>query len=1472
MPAYIKYIFHISDIHICNKTNENILFVFDQLVSDLKKYDNNEIIVLIAGDIFEYKNKCSPDDILTFKTIINKLENLEIYTGIIIGNHGFNSNNISKSTNTFLSSLLSMSSYKYINFYNKTGIYNYRNLDIYAFSPMDKKDIDISDTLDRKGYNNRYRRISLLHEPIKCKLYGSTQQKSARFSSSYLSDTFDISVLGDIHIPSFLHDNVGFCGSFVQKNKGEGLDHGYILWDVISRTGKFVKLKLKNAALIFSLKNNNENIKLPSVEANYIAIKYKNCTSDFIDMIQNTIVTKYNRQIDSIKCADVINFNSYPLYNFSSGETLGESPDAKKAITDNLSNYTDLFTTQSLKEYMDHVNIEPEISDEILKLYDKTIITRTQYTWSLNYLAWSNVYCYGDKSNYINFKNIDSGLTMICGANKTGKSSIIDILILVLFNKHIRGSSIDILNKHTSNNIVKLSCSFSVNNREYIIDRKIKCCDRKNITLSHGLFYKKQDSKFYVNVTKSSIVETYKYMSTLIGSCSDFLQGTCAIQERKSLSNMTGLNRMKYFYNYLNIEFLNDIRVENCSLLRTYKQMLSSEQENFDLGINTFLNDQKNKITEHINDSKKLSKVLLPMVDKSFNYLTIVDKSDNTPSLDAKIFYRKMIKKINKIKKKYQGKIDKIDIDINELYSKYSRTTKPEDKLRHNLSNLLLQKKNILDKLNVADTELNIIETLDIDIDEMDNIKNIIFKERSLMNNYSKIAKLEEIIKRIIDLKNNKKHTLNLIIIDNYDSYLDKIKNGQINPADYENVNVSNKQTKTLKKLFDKYQRDGLFDLNRSFYENKNNIVKRKKEIESILNKRHSLKKTLFKQQEKCINNQLIISRQIDNLKLEHKEMTIEYNNQQTKKHNKEEKNLRSEIKTLRSKLDNSIFSNNKYYLSNQRLSSDQYSELNYIKFYINHIIAYINTSNNRIDDRSDDGSDDDSDNDHDNDSNIKYILNSIPDKYADRKITVANYIEYANLITYLIENDRLDLLINTTIITNNDKKILLTKIKKLELEKKTLLDRIEKNRNTEIRINDGITILNTELDDIEKYEQFIKDITMHDIKKILNDSTERADKMIELKQQEIDNIKNMNSLSKINKEMKTINSDLKKIKNMTIIEENIEKCKSEKKKYLDYIILYDSISKMIVDTSHSTIERFNSYLKNKLKTRAINKKIKILDTYNDVLNMETGHPSKVIEMVCTLITNECNKILNEISDFSIKFIPKDKKMHMTIIQNNKQISTALGSGFQKFIIDMTIRIVFFKISQVPKADMLIIDEGFGCLDNHNRDIIFSYLNKIKTHFSLLLVITHIDELKNINDTIINVNNTSGFSTVNHGNEIKIKEALQHIMKENKESIMEQKKINSDIKKQSTKPTEEKNDKENIPLEYIEFMSDIITGDQLKDKKQLSLSKGFKCLVCDKAKIYKSCGYKNKNILSHLSRKKHLNNLKKYNIIKSVGI
>jgi len=79
------------------------------------------------------------------------------------------------------------------------------------------------------------------------------------------------------------------------------------------------------------------------------------------------------------------------------------------------------------------------------------------------------------------------------------------------------------------------------------------------------------------------------------------------------------------------------------------------------------------------------------------------------------------------------------------------------------------------------------------------------------------------------------------------------------------------------------------------------------------------------------------------------------------------------------------------------------------------------------------------------------------------------------------------------------------------------------------------------------------------------------------------------------------------------------------------------------------------------------------------------------------------------------------------------------GSGMEKMIASIAIRVALINISNLSKSDMFIIDEGFGALDDSNIESCSRLLKSLKKFFKTILIISHVDSIKEIVDKNIEV-------------------------------------------------------------------------------------------------------------------------------------
>ena len=89
-----------------------------------------------------------------------------------------------------------------------------------------------------------------------------------------------------------------------------------------------------------------------------------------------------------------------------------------------------------------------------------------------------------------------------------------------------------------------------------------------------------------------------------------------------------------------------------------------------------------------------------------------------------------------------------------------------------------------------------------------------------------------------------------------------------------------------------------------------------------------------------------------------------------------------------------------------------------------------------------------------------------------------------------------------------------------------------------------------------------------------------------------------------------------------------------------------------------------------------------------------------------------------------------------------------LASGMEKMMASLAIRVALINVSSLPKTDLLIIDEGFGALDAMNVEACNRLLESLKRWFQHILVISHVDAVKDVVDNVIDITRKSKNSHV----------------------------------------------------------------------------------------------------------------------------
>jgi len=223
-------------------------------------------------------------------------------------------------------------------------------------------------------------------------------------------------------------------------------------------------------------------------------------------------------------------------------------------------------------------------------------------------------------------------------------------------------------------------------------------------------------------------------------------------------------------------------------------------------------------------------------------------------------------------------------------------------------------------------------------------------------------------------------------------------------------------------------------------------------------------------------------------------------------------------------------------------------------------------------------------------------------------------------------------------------------------------------------------------------------------------------------------NIKAIEENKKINTAIDTLTSDENKLK--------LELASTNSKCQLCY---------SDVKVLKSQLKNINSQIK---KAHQLETRLKAYEYYLDAIQRD-GIPYEIISDTLPYVEEEINNILSQIVDFKLLFDVDGKNILTYIVYDgNNQWPLEMTSGMEKFVSSLAIRVALLNISSLPRPTFLAIDEGFGNLDTNNINSISMLFDYLKLQFDFIMIISHIDIMRDMVDDVIEINRIGSVSTV----------------------------------------------------------------------------------------------------------------------------
>ena len=258
-------------------------------------------------------------------------------------------------------------------------------------------------------------------------------------------------------------------------------------------------------------------------------------------------------------------------------------------------------------------------------------------------------------------------------------------------------------------------------------------------------------------------------------------------------------------------------------------------------------------------------------------------------------------------------------------------------------------------------------------------------------------------------------------------------------------------------------------------------------------------------------------------------------------------------------------------------------------------------------------------------------------------------------------------------------------------------------------------------------------------------------------------------NISKVDSEQKLTTEKKKNlISQLAIIEDKINLYHEQEKDILFNKDLHNSI-----DVEQNNSDNLEVEIEDvDKKLQSVNGEIKVLETnrrnilsnikkveelegkyaayqyYMDAVKRD-GIPYELISKALPTIEGAVNDILAQIVDFSMILEMDGKNVNCYIVYDDDNVwPLELSSGMERFISSLAMRVGLINVSNLPAANFLAIDEGWGTMDSDNLNSVYNLFQFLKSQFQFTMIVSHIDSMRDNVDTLLEIKKENNFSNV----------------------------------------------------------------------------------------------------------------------------
>ena len=291
------------------------------------------------------------------------------------------------------------------------------------------------------------------------------------------------------------------------------------------------------------------------------------------------------------------------------------------------------------------------------------------------------------------------------------------------------------------------------------------------------------------------------------------------------------------------------------------------------------------------------------------------------------------------------------------------------------------------------------------------------------------------------------------------------------------------------------------------------------------------------------------------------------------------------------------------------------------------------------------------------------------------------------------------------------------------------------------------------------KYDLEIKELNPEQIEEHLQKYQEVVDKKENI-QREISTIRLVIEKSEIT--LKSLEKDIESLREKRDLYHDNREIIDNKESFIRELTkenkLYSAKEKELKECQDALMEYYKEHgsLEQKLKSLQEQKQ-ELEDLREDFsaydLFMRCMHSNgisyDIIKKKLPVINNEIAKVIANVVDFEVFFENEGKHLKVLIKHpKHEPRPIEMGSGAEKTIAAMAIRLALLSVSSLPKSNIFILDEPGTALDADNMDGFVRILELVRSYFKTVLLISHLDSLKDCVDLQITIDKKDGYAFV----------------------------------------------------------------------------------------------------------------------------